>query len=275
MKTYKFFAVLVMGLAAMACSPKQEAAEGEGETAIEAAANEAQRVPKELTAKDFKSSKAEIDSVSYLLGIYYGTFLKSSNFGTKLNYSQMVKGMKAFQNSKGDMNDPEFVKQFKINPELMNDVFNAYLEKQQNLLVIENKAKEEKFLAANAKKDGVQVTDSGLQYIIEEAGNDVKPSLEDTVWVHYTGKFIDGTVFDGTSPDAEPVSFTLNHVVSGWGEGLQLIGEGGKIKLFIPSKLGYGSQGGQGMPPYSTLLFDVTIEKVGKFVPTEAEAIIE
>lgn len=261
----------MMGLAAFACSPKQEAAAEEGETPAEAA-EVAQEAPKALTAKDFKATKAEIDSVSYLLGINFGSFLKSYNFGTDINYSQIVKGMKAFQNSEGNMNDPEFVNQFKINPDLMNQVFNNYLEKQHNLLVLKNKEAEEKFLAENAKKAGVQVTESGLQYIIEEAGNDVKPALTDTVWVHYKGQLIDGTVFDEVADDEDAINFVLNRVVTGWGEGLQLIGEGGKIKLFIPSKLGYGEQGNQAIEPNSTLIFDVSIEKVGKFVAPEPEA---
>lgn len=261
----------MMGLAAAACSPKQEAEAQEGEegTAIEQAAAEAQQTPKVLTAKDFKSSKAQIDTVSYLLGINFGSFLRNYNFGKDLNFSQVVKGMKDFQNAKGRMQDPEFVEQFKINPELMNDVFNEYLEKQHNLLVFKNKEAEEKFLAENAKKEGVQTTESGLQYIIEEAGNDVKPGLTDTVWVHYSGKLIDGTVFDETAPEADAVSFTLNRVVKGWGEGLQLIGEGGKVKLFIPSALGYGESGNQAIEPNSTLIFDVTLEKVGKYIAPE------
>lgn len=259
-----------MGLAAVACSPKQEAAAEDGANSIEAV-DASQQSPKVLTANDFKSTKAEIDTVSYLLGINFGSFLRSYNFGKELNFSQVVKGMKDFQNATGNMQDPEFVNQFKINPELMNDVFNAYLEKQHNLLVLKNKETEEKFLAENAKKAGVQVTESGLQYIIEEAGNDVKPGMTDTVWVHYSGKLIDGTVFDETAPDADPISFTLNRVVAGWGEGLQLIGEGGKIKLFIPSNLGYGEQGNQAIEPNSTLIFDVTLEKVSKYIAPEAE----
>ncbi|MCQ2182261.1 MAG: FKBP-type peptidyl-prolyl cis-trans isomerase [Bacteroidales bacterium] len=265
MKTYKFLAVLAMGLAAFACSPKQEAAAEEGETSAEET-----KAP--LTSKDFKSSKAEVDSVSYLLGINFGSFLRSYNFGKNLNYSQIVKGIKDFQNAKGNMQDPEFVNQFKINPDEMNDVFNNYLEKQHNLLVYKNKETEEKFLAENAKKDGVQVSESGLQYIIEEAGSYVKPGLLDTVWVHYTGKLIDGTVFDEVAADNDPISFTLNRVVKGWSEGLQLVGEGGKIKLFVPSALGYGEQGNQAIEPNSTLIFDVVLDKVGKFVMPEEAA---
>lgn len=258
MKTNKFFAALLMGLTVVACSPKQEneVAEDGAETAA----------TKELSAKDFAPSKAQIDSVSYLLGINFGSFLKGYNFGD-VNYSQVVKGMKDFVSAKGSSRDADFTDQFKINPDLMNDLFNNFLEKRHNQVFYLNKEKEQKFLAANAKKEGVQTTASGLQYIIEEAGNELKPGPMDTVWVKYCGKLIDDTVFDETGD--ESVSFTLNRVVSGWSEGLQLIGEGGKIKLFIPSVLGYGESGNQAIEPNSTLVFDVTLEKVGKAVVEE------
>lgn len=256
MKTNKLVASLFMGLAVVACSPKsaEPATGADGEFAA----------PKEMTAKDYQPSKATVDSVSYLLGINFGSFLKGYNFGEDLNYSQIVKGMKDFINAKGNMNEPDFTKQFKVNPEKMNDMFNEYLENRHNYTMLTNKEKEAKYLAANAKKAGVTVTDSGLQYSIELAGNEVKPGPKDTVWVKYCGKLTDGTVFDQTAEDAEPVRFTLDRVVRGWAEGLQLIGEGGKIQLVIPSELGYGERGTQGIDPNSTLLFDVELVKVGK-----------
>ena len=260
MKTIKMSLVLMMGLAVAACANNGETTEtAEGEVSVVA----------EKTLKDYTSSKAEIDSVSYLLGINFGSFLKAYNFGDDINFSQVVKGMKDFQAAKGDMNDPEFEKQFKIAPSKLNDVFNAYLEKRHNYTLLENKQKEDKFLAENAKKDGVQVTESGLQYRIIEAGSDVKPAATDTVWVKYEGKLLDGTVFDKTEEDAEPVHFTLNRVVKGWSEGLQLIGEGGKIELAIPAKLGYGERGNQRIAPNSTLLFNVELVKVGKVAAAE------
>lgn len=149
MKTIKMSLVLMMGLAVAACTNNGETTEtAEGEVSVVA----------EKTLKDYTSSKAEIDSVSYLLGINFGSFLKAYNFGDDINFSQVVKGMKDFQAAKGDMNDPEFEKQFKIAPSKLNDVFNAYLEKRHNYTMLENKQKEDKFLAENAKKDGVQVT---------------------------------------------------------------------------------------------------------------------
>jgi len=244
MKANKFFAVLLMGLAVVACTSK----------------------PGEQLPKEFQSSRAQIDSVSYLLGINFGSFLKGYDFGSDLNYGEIVKGMKDFVNAKGNVQDPDFVKQFKVDPNKMNDLFNNYLEKRSNGLSMMNKQKGEKFLESNGKKDGVVTTESGLQYKIIEAGNDVKPGPQDTVWVRYKGSLLDGTVFDQVAEDAEPIRLTLNRVVAGWTEGLQLIGEGGKIDLFIPSELGYGEQGQQTIPGNSVLLFNVELTKVAPYV---------
>ena len=250
MKANKFFAVLLIGLAVVACNSKPSG---------------------EVLPKEFQPSRGQVDSVSYLLGINFGSFLASYDFGKDLNYGQIVKGMKDFVNAEGNQMDPEFVKQFKIDPNEMNDLFNNYLEKRQSGVALANKDKGEKFLAANAKKAGVLTTESGLQYKVIEPGNDVKPGPQDTVWVRYKGTLIDGTVFDEVPADEEPINFTLNRVVPGWSEGLQLIGEGGKIQLYIPSELGYGDQGNNAIGPNSVLVFDVDLQKVGKYVAPEAE----
>lgn len=251
MKNKTLFAALVMGLAIVACGPKNA---GEGEVA---------EAPGAKTAKDFQVSKAEVDSVSYLLGVNFGQSLKGYNFGD-LNYPEILKGIKDMVAAKGNFDDPDFLKQFKINPEEMGTVINGYLEKKFNALVISNKEEGEKFLAANAKKNGVQVTASGLQYKIIEPGNDVKPGPADSVWVNYKGTLLDGTVFDQTPEGSEPIMLVLNRVIPGWQEGLQLIGEGGKIQLFIPSELAYGEQANQAIGPNATLIFDVETSKVGK-----------
>jgi FKBP-type peptidyl-prolyl cis-trans isomerase len=93
----------------------------------------------------------------------------------------------------------------------------------------------------------------------------------DTVWVRYKGTTLDGETFDEVPADADSVRFTLQRVVKGWQEGMKLIGEGGKIKLFVPSELGYGERGNQGIEPNSTLVFDIDLAKVSKFVPKEEE----
>jgi FKBP-type peptidyl-prolyl cis-trans isomerase len=122
----------------------------------------------------------------------------------------------------------------------------------------------EDFLAANAKKEGVKTTPSGLQYKVVSSGTGGKsPSATSEVTVHYSGKLIDGSEFDSSYKRGEPATFPLNGVIPGWTEGLQLMKEGDKWTFFIPQQLGYGSQGAGGaIPPFSTLVFDVELIKV-------------
>lgn len=254
------FLLSLLGLAAVACNSAAPASENAEGTAAA-----------ELKASDFVPSKAEVDSVSYLLGVNFGSFLKNYNFGEDLNYGQIVKGMKDYVAAKGDFRDPSFASQFKYNPQSINNAFNAFLEKRQNYLAATNKEAGEKFLAENASKEGVQVTESGLQYKVIEKGNDVLPGLKDTVWVRYKGTLLDGTVFDQTVEGADSVRLNLDRVIKGWQEGIQLIGEGGKIELYVPSDLGYGERGAGSIGPNSTLIFDVELTRVGKFVEPESK----
>ncbi|MBP3227739.1 MAG: FKBP-type peptidyl-prolyl cis-trans isomerase [Bacteroidaceae bacterium] len=121
----------------------------------------------------------------------------------------------------------------------------------------------EDFLAANAKKEGVTVTESGLQYVVLQEGTGAKPTAAQTVRCHYEGRLIDGTVFDSSYRRGVPAEFPLNGVISGWTEGLQLMGEGAKFRFFIPYDLAYGARGAGGsIPPYAALVFDVELIKV-------------
>lgn len=120
-----------------------------------------------------------------------------------------------------------------------------------------------KFLEENAKKEGVKVTDSGLQYIVLEEGNGESPKATDTVKVHYEGTLINGQIFDSSIKRGEPVEFPLNHVIPGWTEGLQLMRPGAKYRFFIPSDLAYGEHGaGDMIAPNSALIFDVELIEV-------------
>jgi len=126
-----------------------------------------------------------------------------------------------------------------------------------------NLAKGQAFLKENASKPGVKTTSSGLQYLVLEEGKGKSPKATDTVLVHYKGNLLDGTEFDSSYKRNEPISFPLNGVIPGWTEGVQLMKEGGKIRLFIPSNLAYGSRGAGGViPPDSTLVFDIELLKV-------------
>lgn len=120
-------------------------------------------------------------------------------------------------------------------------------------------AETETFLADVKKKAGVVVLPSGLVYEIVQQGEGPAPKPEETVKVHYTGKLVNGTEFDSSVTRGEPVEFVLNEVIPGWTEGLQKISKGGKIKLYIPPQLAYGDEGRPGIPPASTLVFDVEL----------------
>jgi FKBP-type peptidyl-prolyl cis-trans isomerase len=127
----------------------------------------------------------------------------------------------------------------------------------------ENKAAGVAFLAENAKNPGVITTNSGLQYQVITEGAGSAPSPTANVTVHYRGTTIDGQEFDSSYKRGEPATFPLNRVIPGWTEGLQLIKEGGKIKLFIPSQLAYGERhAGPDIGPNSTLIFDVELIKI-------------
>lgn len=144
-------------------------------------------------------------------------------------------------------------------------VINEYLNDLQAKAEAAAREAGEKFLAENKVKEGVKETASGLQYIVEKEGTGAQPTAEDEVTVHYTGKLLDGTVFDSSVNRGEPATFPLNRVIPGWTEGVQLMKEGAKYTFFIPSDLAYGPQGiPNAIPPHSTLIFEVELIKVIK-----------
>ena len=124
----------------------------------------------------------------------------------------------------------------------------------------ENKTKGAAFLAENVKKEGVTATASGLQYEVLTKGEGAMPSATDSVTVHYEGKTLDGNIFDSSYQRDTPATFPLNRVIAGWTEGVQLMREGSKYRLYIPSELAYGANGaGSDIGPNETLIFDVEL----------------
>jgi FKBP-type peptidyl-prolyl cis-trans isomerase len=142
----------------------------------------------------------------------------------------------------------------------------AYVEKRQAEQQAEtaaaadaNLAEGQKFLAENKTKEGVQTTESGLQYKVLTMGDGAKPAATDTVQVHYRGTLLDGTEFDSSYARNEPISFALNRVITGWTEGVQLMPIGSKFMFYIAPDLAYGEGGGGPIPPNATLIFEVEL----------------
>jgi len=200
-----------------------------------------------------------IDTMSYALGMNVGTELEKNLKtlpGGKYNKELFIKGF--ISSLKGDST--------LLKSEFANTYFRTYMTAAQAKEVEVKKAAGESFLAQNKTKPGVSTTASGLQYQVLKEGAGLKPKATDTVVVHYTGTLIDGTKFDSSVDRGEPVTFPLNHVIKGWTEGVQLMSVGSKYKFFIPSDLGYGPQGSNGViPPYATLVFEVELLDVKPF----------
>ena len=161
-------------------------------------------------------------------------------------------------------------KELKVSHREAQTIVQEYFAKQEQKLQAEraekgkvHKEAGEKYLAENAKKDGIITLPSGLQYQVLKEGNGKKPSAKDTVKCHYEGFLIDGTVFDSSIQRGEPVTFPLQQVIAGWTEGLQLMQEGAKYRFFIPYRLAYGEGGaGNSIPPFAALIFDVELIEV-------------
>ena len=200
-----------------------------------------------------------MDKVSYALGLGIGQQLAQMG-AQDLNiddFAQAIKDVIAGNELKVQHRDAQKIVQeyFAKQEEEMN----AKRAEQGKV----HKEAGEKFLAENAKKDGVVTLPSGLQYQVVKEGNGKKPTAKDTVMCHYEGFLIDGTVFDSSVQRDEPATFGLQQVIAGWTEGLQLMQEGAKFRFFIPYRLAYGEGGaGASIPPYAALIFDVELIQV-------------
>ena len=200
-----------------------------------------------------------MDKLSYALGIGIGSQL--AGMGAKgLNiddFAQAVKDVISGTPLKVDNAEAQ---------SLVQAFFQEQEEKQRAAAAEAGKvakAAGESFLAENAKKEGVVVLPSGLQYQVLKEGNGKKPSATDQVKCHYEGTLIDGTIFDSSYQRNEPATFGLNQVIAGWTEGVQLMSEGSKYRFFIPYNLAYGERGaGAQIPPFAALVFDVELLKV-------------
>lgn len=194
-----------------------------------------------------------MDKLSYALGMSVGMNLQSDGV-KEIEFNDFLEGVKDTIKSGGEV---------KMKPSEAQKVLNKFFNELDTKLKAEAMAKEEKYLNENVDKEGVRVTDSGLQYKVITEGNGQTPSSHSRVRVHYEGRLIDGTVFDSSYKRGEPATFGLDQVIPGWTEGLQLMKEGSVYEFTIPSKLGYGEVGVKGhIPGNSVLVFNVELIKV-------------
>ena len=200
-----------------------------------------------------------LDRISYALGLSMGNNFKASGI-KEINVKDFADGVAAvFEGAAPKMSYDEAKKEIKEFFEKMEAEQRAAAEKMGEV----NAAAGKTFLEENGKRVEVKTTASGLQYEVLEEGTGKMPAANDSVTVHYTGKLIDGTVFDSSVERGEPATFGVTQVIPGWVEALQLMKEGAKWSLFIPSNLAYGPNGaGNIIGPNATLIFDVELIKV-------------
>lgn len=208
------------------------------------------------------------DSVAYAFGLSIGQDLKHAGVET-INTEALAQGITAV------FEDTEKGFEEAVVRELIMRTITAAKEKADAKLQEEAKA----FMEDNRTKEGIQTTASGLQYEIIREGAGGRPTPADSVTVHYKGQLRDGKVFDSSYDRGEPTTFTLERVIEGWQEGLQLMSAGAHYRIYIPHELAYGEQGaGQDIPPFSPLIFDVeliSVQKSTKDIPAIDEPVNE
>ncbi|MBD5185513.1 MAG: FKBP-type peptidyl-prolyl cis-trans isomerase [Bacteroidales bacterium] len=203
--------------------------------------------------------KKEFDRLSYALGLSMGNNFRSSGI-EKINSEDFADGVKAvFSGAEPRMSYDEA-------KEEIRKFFEALEVKQREAAEAQGKINAEAgqaYLEENGKRPEVKTTASGLQYEVLQEGTGAQPGPNDQVTVHYTGKLLDGTVFDSSVDRGAPATFGVTQVIPGWVEALQMMKEGAKWRLFIPSALAYGPNGAGGViGPNAMLIFDVELIKV-------------
>ncbi len=213
------------------------------------------------------------ETSAYAIGQSMGRYISNTlerqqELGVKLDNTMIMKGVQDGLVKKSLLSEEQLEKALKNYDQKINEASakKAADDAKANL------EKGKKFLEENAKKKGVTVTKSGLQYEVITEGKGPKPKASDMVKVHYTGTLINGTKFDSSVDRKEPAEFPLDHVIPGWTEGVQLMNVGSKYKFYLPSELAYGEQGGGSIPANSVLVFEVELLSIGKDKPADANA---
>lgn len=241
-----FTAICCVALGAVAQTKKPVAAKPAAKPASKPVAKTAAK-PAAVALKNAK------DSFSYAIGLSLASFYKQQGI-TDINNQMVTKAIADQTAGKPLMNDMQ-----------MQMCIMNHMQAVKAKSAGPNKKAGEAFLAANKQKPGIKTTASGLQYEIINEGSGPIPTVADEVRVHYAGTLIDGKEFDSSIKRGQPITFPVTGVIAGWTEALQLMPQGSKWKLYIPSELGYGDNGaGADIKPGSALIFEVTLLEVIK-----------
>ena len=198
--------------------------------------------------------ETDAQKLGYIIGMDIGNSLKQQN--ADIDLDALVEALRATYTGGELAMTPEEAKAIR---EEFVAKRQAEVQAQRETLAAANAAEGDKFLLENRVKEGVVVTDSGLQYKVMEMGDGPKPAATDRVTVHYRGTLLSGDEFDSSYSRNQPATFQLNQVIPGWTEGVQLMPVGSKFMFFIPPNLGYGESGGGPIGPNSTLIFEVEL----------------
>ncbi|MDB4835247.1 FKBP-type peptidyl-prolyl cis-trans isomerase [Cyclobacteriaceae bacterium] len=203
---------------------------------------------------DLKISSNDTAQYLYTFGVLVGDQLSNKKFGA-VDLSPLNRGFYDGYHGKAPKTVIEYSNDYKAAEQKMAEAEKA-----------KSQAAGQAFLAENATKEGVHQLPSGLQYKVITEGKGEKPNAKSTVKVHYTGKTLDGKVFDSSVQRGQPTTFPLNGVIKGWTEGVALMTPGSKYIFYIPSDLAYGARGaGADIPPYATLVFEVELIEVVEY----------
>ncbi len=253
----KLYLIVAAAAFLLACDQKNDTkasdtTDSQSKTEITTKAGSKEKSTSEGSGSEFKT---DADKYSYAIGAMQGGRM-TQDLAISLNKELLVKGFSDGVNNNSTMSEEEIKANLQEFQKLMQEAMKKKREAESAAAVKEGAA----FMKANAKKEGVKVTDSGLQYkVIVPGDGKNRPKATDKVSVHYTGTLVNGKKFDSSVDKGKPATFGLNGVIKGWTEGLQYMSVGAKYQFYIPAELGYGTRGTSGIPPNSVLIFDVEL----------------
>ena len=243
MKTIRIFMAVAISALAVSCGSRQ----GGSDAALEVGAPEI--------------TQGEIDTVSYLAGVHFGSIMRQSKLADSMDDLNMDEFAKGVEDALAAVYGPDFSAQFKVNVDTLYQYIEAYITKKMTYDAALREARAKAFFAENALREAVDTLPGGLQYEVLAKGSGEKIQKKDTVLVNYKGTLLDGTLFDMN----DTTEFALDSLIKGWQEGLCQVSEGAKVKLYVPAEMGYGDKVSPLIPANSALIYEVEILKVNRF----------